>query len=311
MNRLIECVPNFSEGRDLRKVEAIVAAMSGVAGAWILDRTSDADHNRSVVTLAGVPDAVAEAAIRGAGAAAELIDMTRQRGVHPRIGATDVIPFVPLEGVSMTECADLARRVGQEIWNRYRLPIYFYEAAATRPDRVNLENIRKGQFEGLREEVLHCPDRAPDIGGPDLHPAAGATAVGARKILIAYNVYLNTRDVSIAKEIARAIRASSGGLSCVKAIGAEIKSRAAAQVSINLTDFETTPLHRVFDAVKSEAEQRGCAVAGSEIIGLVPRKALEVPQGCDLQLENFSPDRILENRLASVANIRSPAAAQK
>jgi glutamate formiminotransferase len=311
MNRVIECVPNFSEGRDLANVDAIVGAMSGVAGAWILDRTSDADHNRSVVTLAGVPDAVAEAAIRGAGAAAELIDMTRQRGVHPRIGATDVIPFVPLEGVTMAECVPLARHVGQELWNRCRIPVYFYEAAAMRPHRANLENIRQGQFEGLREEVLRNSDRAPDIGGPGLHPTAGATAVGARKILIAFNVYLTTRDVSIAKEIARTIRSSSGGLPCVKAVGVEIKSRAAAQVSINLTNFETTPLHRVFDAVKSEAEQRGCAVAGSEIIGLVPRKALEVPQGCDLQLENFSPDRILENRLASVANIRSPAAAQK
>jgi len=306
MNRLIECVPNFSEGCDLTKVNAIVAAMSGVAGAWILDRTSDADHNRSVVTLTGEPDAVAEAAIRGAGKAAELIDLTRQQGVHPRIGATDVVPFVPLEGVSMDECAALARRVGQELWNRYRIPVYFYEAAATRPDRVNLENVRRGQFEGLREEALRNPDRVPDIGGPGLHPTAGATAVGARKILIAYNVYLNTSDVSVAREIARAIRASSGGLPCVKAMGVEIKSRGAAQVSINLADYETTPLHVVFEAVKREAARRGCEVSASEIIGLVPRKALEIPQGCDLQLENFSPDRILENRLASVAKIRSP-----
>ena len=309
MNRLIECVPNFSEGRDLTKVNAIVAAMSGVAGAWILDRTSDTDHNRSVVTLAGEPDAVAEAATRGAGKAAELIDLTRQKGVHPRIGAMDVIPFIPLERVSMDECAALARRSGQELWNRYRIPVYFYEAAATRPDRVKLENVRKGQFEGLREEALRNQDRAPDIGGPGLHPTAGATAVGARKILIAYNVYLNTSDVSVAREIARAIRASNCGLPCVKAVGVEIKSRGAAQVSINLTDYETTPLHVVFEAVKHEAKRCGCEVSASEIIGLVPRKALETPKGCELQLENFSPDRILEDRLASVAKIRSPASA--
>ena len=210
----------------------------------------------------------------------------------------------------MDECAALARRAGQELWNRFRIPVYFYEAAATRSDRVNLENVRRGQFEGLREKAQGNPDRAPDIGGPGLHPTAGATAVGARKILIAYNVYLNTIDVSVAREIARAIRASSGGLLCVEAMGIEIKSRGAAQVSINLTDYETTPLHVVFEAVKREAERRGCQVSASEIVGLIPRKALEVPRECDLQLENFSPDRILENRLVSVAQIRSPASAE-
>jgi glutamate formiminotransferase len=303
MSRLIECVPNFSEGRDLAKVDALVEAMSGVAGAWVLDRASDADHNRSVITLAGKPEAVAEAAIRGAGKAAELIDMTRQTGVHPRIGATDVIPFVPLEGVSMAECVALARHVGQELWDRYHIPVYFYEAAATRPDRVNLENVRKGQFEGLYEEAPRNPDRAPDIGGPRLHPTAGATAVGARKLLIAYNIYLNTSDVSAAREIARAIRSSSGGLRHVKAIGVEMKTRGLAQVSINLTDFEVTPLHRVFETVKLEAERRGCSVVRSEIIGLVPRKAIELSDGYDLKLENFSPARVLENRLAAVAGI--------
>ncbi len=303
MNRLIECVPNFSEGRDLTKVDALVSAMSGIAGAWVLDRSSDADHNRSVITLAGEPEAVAEAAIRSAGKAAELIDMTRQTGVHPRIGATDVIPFVPLEGVSMDECVALARRVGQELWDRYRIPIYFYEAAATRPDRVNLENVRKGQFEGLSEESPRNPGRSPDIGGPRLHPTAGATAVGARKLLLAYNIYLNTSDVSAAREIARTIRSSSGGLPNVKAIGVEMKSRGLAQVSINLTDFEVTPLHRVFEMVKLEAKRRGCAVVGSEIIGLVPRKAVDLSAEYDLQLENFSPERVLENRLAAVAGI--------
>ena len=300
MKRLIECVPNFSEGRDLAKVDAIVHSMSAVPGAWTLDRSSDADHNRSVITLAGEPESVAEAAIRGAGKAAELIDMTRHAGVHPRIGATDVIPFVPLEGVSVEECVALARRVGQEIWDRYRIPIYFYEAAATRPERVNLENVRKGQWESLREDALRNPDRSPDIGGPRLHPTAGATAVGVRKLLVAYNIYLNTRDVSIAREIARVIRSSSGGLRHVKAIGVEVKTRGLAQVSVNITDFERTPVLRVFERVKREAALRGCAVAGSEIIGLIPRKAIEISDEPVLQLENFSPARILENRLAAV-----------
>ncbi|HEX4642037.1 MAG TPA: glutamate formimidoyltransferase, partial [Candidatus Acidoferrales bacterium] len=280
-----------------------------VRGAWILDRSSDADHNRSVITLAGEPEAVAEAVISGAGKAAELIDMTRQTGGHPRIGATDVIPFIPLEGVTFEECVALARRVGQELWDRYRIPIYFYEAAATRPERVNLENVRRGQFEGLREDALRNPDRSPDIGEPRLHPTAGATAVGVRKILIAYNIYLNTSDVSIAREIARAIRASSGGLAHVKAIGVEMKARGQAQVSINLTDFEQTSLRRVFEAVKKESKVRGCAIVSSEIIGLIPRKALELSDESALQLENFTPDRILENRLAYVAGATKASAA--
>jgi glutamate formiminotransferase len=303
MNRLIECVPNFSEGRDLAKVDAIVSAMSAVPGAWILDRTSDADHNRTVVTLAGEPEPVAEAAIRGAGKAAELIDMTRHTGVHPRIGATDVIPFIPLEGVSIQECVILARNVGRELWDRYRIPVYFYEAAATRPERVSLENIRKGQFEGLREDALRDPDRSPDIGEPRLHPTAGATAIGVRKLLIAYNIHLNTGDVTIARQIARAIRTSGGGLPHVKAIGVEMQTRGLAQVSINLTDFEKTPLHRVFTMVRREAEKRHCAVVGSEIIGLVPQKAIELSDDSDLLLENFSPERLLENRLAAIAGV--------
>jgi hypothetical protein len=203
----------------------------------------------------------------------------------------------------MTDCVTLARHVGQELWKRYRIPVYFYEAAATRPDRVNLENIRKGQFEGLRADVLHDPNRAPDIGEPHLHPSAGATAVGARKILIAYNIYLNTADVSVAREIARTIRSSSGGLRHVKAIGVEMKTRGLTQVSINLTDFEHTPLHHVFESVKLEAVRRGCEVVGSEIIGLVPRKAVELSAEDYLLLENFSPGQVLENRLAAVAGI--------
>jgi len=303
MKRLIECVPNFSEGRDLSKVDALVDAMSGVPGAWVLDCTSDADHNRSVITLAGEPDAVAEAAIRGVGKAAELIDLTRQTGAHPRIGATDVLPFIPLDGISIEECVALARRVGHEVWERYRIPIYFYEAAATKPERANLENVRKGEFEGLREDTLRDPDRSPDIGEPRLHPTAGATAVGVRKLLIAYNIHLNTSDVSIARKIAKSIRFSSGGLRYVKAIGVGLKARGVAQVSINLTDFEQTPLHSVFEMVKREAERHGCGVVGSEIIGLIPRRAIELSAEYYLQLENFSPARVLEDRLAAVAGI--------
>ena len=298
MKRLIECVPNFSEGRDAAKVDAIVAAMSGVAGVYVLDREMDADHNRSVITLAGEPDAVAEAALLGVGKAMELIDLTKHTGAHPRVGATDVVPFIPIGGVTIEDCVALARRVGNEIWNRYRIPVFFYEAAATRPERVNLENVRRGQFEGLREEMKKNIDRQPDVGEPKVHPTAGVTVVGARKFLIAYNVNLNTSDVSIANKIAKAIRFSSGGLRHVKSMGVELKARNLAQVSINLTDFEQTPMHRVYEMVKREAERYGAMPVGSEIVGLVPKKALEMAADFFLQLENFSPAQVLENRLA-------------
>ena len=298
MKRLIECVPNFSEGRDAGKVDAIVSAMSSVAGVYVLDREMDADHNRSVITLAGEPDAVAEAALLGVGKAMELIDLTKHTGAHPRVGATDVVPFIPIDGVTIEDCVALARHVGHEIWNRYRIPIFFYEAAACRPDRVNLENVRRGQFEGLREEMKKNPDRQPDVGEPKVHPTAGVTVVGARKFLIAYNVNLNTSDVSIANKIAKAIRFSSGGLRYVKSMGVELKARNLAQVSINLTDFEQTPMHRVYEMVKREAERHGAMPVGSEIVGLVPKKALEMTADFFLQLEDFSPAQVLENRLA-------------
>src|ERR1700757_2010953 len=234
MRRLIECVPNFSEGRDTAKVDALIKTMSAVPGVWVLDHEMDADHNRCVITLAGEPDAVAEAAILGAGKAMELIDMNFHKGAHPRVGATDVVPFIPVEGVTLEDCVALAKSVGQEIWKQHRIPIFFYEAAATRPDRVNLENVRRGQFEGLREELKKNHDRQPDIGEPKIHPTAGVTVVGARKFLIAYNVNLNTPDVAIANKIAKAIRYSSGGLRDVKSLGGELKGRKPAQVSINL-----------------------------------------------------------------------------
>ncbi|MFZ0821867.1 MAG: glutamate formimidoyltransferase, partial [Candidatus Acidiferrales bacterium] len=299
MRRIVECVPNFSEGRDVSKMEAIISAMREVPGVAILDRESDADHNRMVVTLAGEPDAVAEAALRGVGKAQELIDLTQHTGAHPRMGATDVVPFIPIEGVEIEDCVALAKRVGREIWERYQIPVYFYEAAAERPDRTNLENIRKGQFEGLREEVQMNPDRAPDIGERQLHPTAGATVVGARKFLIAYNVNLDTPDVKIANKIAKAIRFSSGGLRYVKSMGVKLKSRGLAQVSINLTDFEQTPMHRVFEIVRREAERYGCRIVGSEIVGLVPKKALEMAADFFLQLEGFKAEMVFENRLAA------------
>jgi glutamate formiminotransferase / formiminotetrahydrofolate cyclodeaminase len=233
------------------------------------------------------------------GKAAELIDLTRHTGAHPRLGAADVVPFIPLEGFSIEDCVALARRVGREIWERYRVPVYFYEAAATRPERTNLESIRKGQFEGVREEVMRNPDRAPDVGEPRLHPTAGAVVVGARKFLIAYNINLDTPDKSIADKIARAIRFSSGGLRYVKAMGVDLKARGLAQVSINLTDFEQTPMHRVFELVRSEAARYGCHIVGSEIVGLIPKRALELASEHFLQLENFSTAQIMENRLAA------------
>jgi glutamate formiminotransferase len=297
MKRIVECVPNFSEGRDLAKVDAIVAAILEVPGVGLLDRSSDADHNRSVVTIVGEPEDVAEAAIRGVAKAAELIDLTQQTGAHPRVGATDVVPFVPVEGVTLEDCAELARKVGREIWERYCIPVYFYEAAARRPERKNLENIRRGQFEGLREEVLRDPNRSPDIGEPRLHPTAGATVVGARTFLIAYNINLSTPDVEIAKRIAKAVRSSDGGLRNVKAMGVMLRRRNLAQVSMNLTDFEQTPVHRVFEAVKREAERYGVSIVGSEIVGLIPRRALEAAAEYYLQIENFSPAQVLENHV--------------
>src|SRR5258705_11979054 len=279
-------------------MDAIVAAMSKVSGVYVLDREMDADHNRSVVTLAGDPDAVAEAALLGVGKALELIDLTKHSGAHPRIGATDVVPFIPIEGIALEACVALARRVGEEIWKRYRIPVYFYEAAACRPERANLENIRRGQFEGLREEMKRDHNRLPDVGEPKLHPTAGATVVGARKFLIAYNVNLSTSDIGIANKIAKAIRFSSGGLRYVKSMGVELKARNLAQVSINLTDLEQTPMHRVYEMVKREAERYGVMPVGSEIVGLVPKKAIEMAADFFLQLENFSPSQVFENKLA-------------
>jgi glutamate formiminotransferase/formiminotetrahydrofolate cyclodeaminase len=302
MKRIVECVPNFSEGRDSAKIDAIVAAMREVSGVYLLDRESDPDHNRCVITLAGEPEAVAEAALRGVGKAAELINLTKHTGAHPRLGATDVVPFIPVDGITIEDCVALSKKVGREIWERFHIPVYFYEAAAQRPERANLENIRKGQFEGLLLEVPKNADRAPDIGEQMLHPTAGAVVVGARKFLVAYNINLNTPDIEIAKKIGKNIRFSNGGLRFVKAMGVDLKARNLAQVSINMTDFEQTPLHRVFEMVKREAERYGVGIVGSEIVGLIPKRALEITSDFYLQLENFSPAQVFENRMeASLA----------
>jgi glutamate formiminotransferase/formiminotetrahydrofolate cyclodeaminase len=297
MSTLVECVPNFSEGRDKAKVDAIVDAMK-VDGVYLLDREMDADHNRCVITLVGEREAIQEAAIRGSGKAAELIDLNVHKGAHPRMGATDVVPFIPIDGVNIEDCVAMARHVGEEIWKRFQIPVYLYEAAAVVPERQNLEYIRRGQFEGIRAEIATNAARKPDFGEAKVHPTAGATVVGARKFLIAYNVFLNTPDVDFAKKIAKAVRFSSGGMRFVK--GAGFLVRGLAQVSMNLTDFEQTPVHRVFEIVKREAARYGVAPVSSEIVGLIPKKALEQAAEWFLQVENFDSSLILENRLAAV-----------
>ena len=285
---IVECVPNFSAGRDRSVVEAIETAISSVTDLAVLDRTADPDHDRCVITFAGSPAAVREAAVRAVETAAARIDLTQQQGVHPRVGAADVIPFVPISGITLEECVALAHAAGHEIWRRARVPVYFYEAAALSPSRVNLAQVRRGGFEALREQTASRP---PDVGGPALHPTAGATIVGARRFLVAYNINLASADLALAQRLARTIRASSGGFPAVKALGLALESRGIVQVSINLTDYEQTGIDQVYAAVSSEAE-----VLGSELIGLIPRAAL--PQ-TNVRWENFHEGLILENRLVA------------
>jgi glutamate formiminotransferase len=286
------------------KVDAIAQAIGGVPEVVLLDRESDTDHNRSVLTFVGPPAAVADAAFRAVETASALIDLRQHQGAHPRIGATDVVPFIPIEGVTLDECVQLAERFGTEVWNKLRIPVYLYEAAARRPERTNLENIRKGQFEALVQEMGTLETRAPDIGDAVCHPRAGAVVTGARKFLIAYNVNLNTSDLSIAKRIAKTIRFSNGGFRYVKSMGVMLGSRNLAQVSINLTDFEQTPMHLVFETVRREAERYGVAVVGSEIVGLIPKKAIELSAEYFLRFENFRPELVLENRIAEAVTAR-------
>lgn len=296
--QLVECVPNFSEGREESTVEAIRTAIATTGGVLLLRSERDPDHNRSVMTFAGVPESVLEAAFRAIEQAVQRIDLSRHAGVHPRIGAADVVPFVPVDGVTIEDCVGLAHKLGQRVWRELRVPVYFYEAAALNPERARLENVRRGGFER--------PQLEPDVGGPQLHPSAGACVIGARKFLIAFNINLNTSDVAVARTIARSIRTSSGGLPHVKAIGVLLETRKLAQVSMNLTDFEQTPLHIVFERVQQEAAALGVQIAGSEIIGLIPKKAVEMTAAACLRVENYSSDLILENRLLALTPGNKP-----
>jgi glutamate formiminotransferase/formiminotetrahydrofolate cyclodeaminase len=296
MNSLVECVPNFSEGRRKDVIDAILAEITAVPGVTLLDHHADADHNRLVVTFVGEPEPVERAAFASIKKAAQLIDMDRHQGAHPRLGATDVVPFVPVAGVTMDECVAMARRVGVRVGSELGIPVYLYEAAAARPDRVNLENVRRGQYEGLRAEIEANPDRKPDLG-PARLGKAGATVIGARPFLIAFNVYLNTDNVEIAKAVARAVRQSNGGLRFVKGMGVLVDGQ--AQVSMNLTDFRQTPIARVVEFVRREAARYGASITRTELVGLAPQAALVDAAQWYLQLDDLRPDQVLENRLVA------------
>lgn len=297
MIKLVECIPNFSEGRRKDVVEAIVEAVRSVSGVTLLDYSSDYDHNRSVLTFIGEPQKVADAAFAAASKAAELIDMEKHTGEHPRIGATDVIPFVPLKNMTMEECIALAKQVAQRMGEELKIPTYLYEHAAQTPERKNLANVRKGQYEGLKELIETDAARKPDFGPAHMHHSAGATAVGARNFLIAYNINLATDNIEIAKKIAKAVRGSNGGFVNVKAMGVMLEERNVAQVSMNLVNFIDTPIQRAFDFVKNEAERYGVNVIGSEVIGLVPMDALIDVAEHYLRIEDFRRDQVLERRL--------------
>lgn len=292
--KIVECIPNFSEGRRKDVIEAIAGAIEAGDGVYTLDRHSDADHNRTVITCAGEPEAVEEAAFRAVRLAAERIDLDHHSGEHPRIGATDVVPFVPIQGVEMAECVEMARSLGDRVGRELGIPVYLYELAATRPERANLANLRRGEYEGLKKAIETDPERAPDFG-PARLGRAGATVIGARQALIAFNVYLTSSDVEIAKSIARAVRHSSGGLRYVKALGLLVERQ--AQVSMNLTDYTRTPVARVVEMIHREAERHGVAVDRSELVGLIPQAALTDAARWYLQLDDFEPDQILEARL--------------
>ncbi len=291
--KLVECVPNFSEGRDASVIKAILKAIEA-SGCKVLDWSMDPSHNRAVVTFVGSPEQVEQGAFNATKTASELIDMEKHHGEHPRIGATDVIPFVPIHGVSMEECVEIAKRLGKRIGEELSIPVYLYAKAATRPDRVRLPDVRKGEYEGLKEAIKSDPDKKPDFGPAKLHPKAGATAVGARPPLIAFNVNLNTDDVKVARTIARHIRESSGGLPAVQAKGVMIEELGLAQVTMNLLDYKTTPMHVVMTEIEKEASEKGIEIVNSEIIGLVPLDALLDTAYARLKLEGFQRERILD-----------------
>src|SRR3954470_657971 len=296
--RLVECVPNFSEGRRPEIVAQIRDAIAATDGVAVLDVSSDASHNRTVITFVAPIENAVDAAFAGMRVAAQLIDLTKHSGEHPRMGATDVVPFIPLEGTTMEDCIVLARTLGERVGKELQIPVYLYERAATRPDRENLADVRRGEFEGLRDEIGKTPMRTPDFGPSKIHATAGATAIGARPFLVAYNVYLGDKsNVPVAKEVAKAVRGSSGGLRYVKGLGLEVDGQ--AQVSMNLVDTEKTPLYRAFDVVKMEAEARGVSPTWSEIVGLVPERALFETAARHIQLREFKPELVLEHKVRS------------
>jgi len=309
MKTIVECVPNFSEGRNLQVIDNIASAIESVVGLKVLHLDMDTDYHRTVVTFVGEKEQVAEGALRAIGKATELIDLNQHSGAHPRIGASDVVPFVPIRNVTLQDCVDIAYQVGKEAHRRFLIPVYLYGAAAIQPHRSQLENVRQGQFEGLQWAFSGQTSDFPDFGTGRVHPTAGAVAVGARNFLIAYNINLATPDVRLAKKIAQAIRSSSGGLPHIKAIGLNLKTRMQVQVSINLTNFEVSPLQMVFDKVCHEAALIGTRVTGSEIVGLVPRKALPANFESSLQLKDFQTDSVFENRLDEILKELSPTSA--
>ncbi|HSQ92197.1 MAG TPA: glutamate formimidoyltransferase, partial [Nitrospiraceae bacterium] len=297
MDRIVECVPNFSEGRNQTTVHALVHAVESVPGIRLLDQTMDRDHHRSVLSFAGEPDAVAEAAFRAIRVATDLIDLREHRGVHPRVGATDVVPFVPLRGATMQDCIYLAKRLGQQVGAELEIPVFLYEEAALHRDHAPLESVRRGGLQGLAFRMASDPDWTPDFGPPHLHKTAGAIVIGARPPLIAFNVNLRSTDLALARSIAKDIRQSNGGLPHLKAIGVELASRRLVQVAMNLTDYVITPIHVAFEAVRTRAAAQGVAVAGSEVIGLVPQAALVQAAAHGLALEQFDTAQVLETRL--------------
>jgi glutamate formiminotransferase len=294
---LVECVPNFSEGRNGDTVEELSRTIETIETATVLNTHIDPDHNRSVITFVAAPEKIVDAAVAVVGRAADLIDMREHRGEHPRLGATDVLPFVPIRGVTMADCVRFAHEAGARIANELAIPVFFYERAALRPDRVQLEDVRRGALELLREQIGVEPARAPDVGPLVVHETAGAIAVGARPFLIAFNVNLKTRDVAVAKQIARTVRARDGGLPFVKALGFTLSTRGLVQVSMNLVDFESTGLEQAYNAVRKEADRLGVEIAGTEIVGLVPEAALNLQAEYFSRLENFTPDTVIERRL--------------
>ena len=295
MNQIIQCVPNFSEGRDLENFEKIVSAFRGKVGVKLLDYSNDVDHNRVVVTVVGEKEALKNAVIEAVGIATELIDLNHHEGQHPRMGATDVIPFIPIKNVTMEECIALSKEVASKLYEKYGVPSFLYEKSASSSERENLANLRKGQFEGMAEKVKD-PQWAPDFGST-IHPSAGITAVGARMPLVAFNVNLNTNDLEIANKIAKNVRHLSGGLRYCKALGIALEDRGIVQISMNMTDFTKTPLYRAFELVRIEAQRYGVSIVGSEIIGLVPMDALIGTAEYYLGIENFSYDKVLEKRI--------------